>query len=397
MTSLNTKESQTIFVRSGDMIFTRSINTREGSLYKLEPGFYSVEYNDISKEFYLRATELCSQPAKIYGDVRERSERVLNTFACRGKNTGVLLHGMKGTGKSLLSRQICIDAVAKGIPVINITQPYSGPAFNDFMEKISQAVVVNVDEFEKVYSSSDDSNPQEQLLSLMDGVTAQNKLWILTVNDTDRVNEHMLNRPGRLFYKFEYTVIPESVVEEVCKDKGMPNEYIDDLLSFYSVIRELTFDVLSAIIEESLRYKQRPREVVKYLNVDLLSSADRVTYDISIETGGKRLNIINNISINEPAVEIYPDDPMNRPFLDMIKFYHPVVDESTDFDNLSRWDVNEIECEIVQIHGRRGVLELKPKNLRKKGLGKFLNTPCPEIKIFATPRKIEHFDYWKAF
>jgi hypothetical protein len=38
---------------------------------------------------------------KIYGDLNNKVQRIFKTYESRDKNLGVLLSGLKGTGKSL--------------------------------------------------------------------------------------------------------------------------------------------------------------------------------------------------------------------------------------------------------------------------------------------------------
>ena len=87
--------------------------------------------------------------------------------------------------------------------------------------------MVLFDEFEKVY----DSDEQEEMLTLLDGVFPSKKLFVLTCNDKWRVNQHMRNRPGRIFYMLDFTGLDEDFVVEYCHDNLKNLANIDGVLT----------------------------------------------------------------------------------------------------------------------------------------------------------------------
>lgn len=402
----NSREEKTIFIRSGDNIYLSSFNPTEKREFRLAAGFYSLEFDSLKEIFYLRLMGLQKMPEKVYGDVKAKSSRILNTFQKRGINTGVLLHGLKGTGKSLLSRQVSIDAVEAGLPVIFIASPFAGPKFTEFMENIEQACVINIDEFEKTYGGQN-SDSQESLLSMMDGVSKQNKLWLLTVNETNNVNKYMLNRPGRLFYKFEYGIIPPSIVEEVCIDKGLSQLQTKDLLSVYSLINELTFDVLMAIIEESQRYDELPSDSLKLLNIDMENQSYLLNPRIQIIVDNKCVYSKNNYDFNldDPQLSLDFNSKLERAILeDIIMFrkdfkndyeiWKLESEDSGEFE-FQLFDYNDFNLEIVGLNGMDGVREYQFTDLEESGTYKKEGASMPKIRVIVIPEKKKKFDYTK--
>ena len=154
----------------------------------------------MTNQLYLEGIEVFDIQGKIYGDTVKRAERILYSFMDRPSGTGVMLTGEKGSGKTLLAKMLSFKGYEQDIPTIVINQPWCGEAFNAFIQSIEQPVIVLFDEFEKVYDQDD----QEQMLTLLDGVYPSKKLFVLTCNDKWRVNAHMRNRPGRIFYSMEY-------------------------------------------------------------------------------------------------------------------------------------------------------------------------------------------------
>ena len=209
--------------------------------------------------FYLETAKPFTLPDKIYGDCEKNSQRVLNTYAQRCSNTGVLLVGEKGSGKTLLARHICMNS---DMPVLLVNSAFTGDAFYSFLSSIDQPCIVFLDEFEKVYKKED----QERMLTLLDGTYQSKKLFLLTSNDQWRIDTNMKNRPGRIFYLIEFGGLEEEFILEYCEDKLDCKEYGQEIVSISKRFEVFNFDLLSSIIEETNRYKSAPLELVGLLN-----------------------------------------------------------------------------------------------------------------------------------
>ena len=70
------------------------------------------------------------------------------SFKGRKGNLGILLEGLKGTGKSLQAKHLCKNA---GLPVILFTADWHGPTLEKFLARIKQSAILFFDEFEKIY------------------------------------------------------------------------------------------------------------------------------------------------------------------------------------------------------------------------------------------------------
>ena len=173
-----------------------------------------------------------------------------------------MLTGEKGSGKTLLAKSLALKCADAGIPTILINQPWRGEAFNSLLQDISQPCMVLFDEFEKVY----DSDEQEEMLTLLDGVFPSKKLFVITCNDKWRVNQHMRNRPGRIFYLLEFRGLDEDFVIEYCHDNLKNLANIDGVLTVAGLFGEFNFDMLKALIEEMNRYNETAQEAMKLLN-----------------------------------------------------------------------------------------------------------------------------------
>lgn len=252
--------------------------------------------------FYLTFADDFKLPSKLYGNTESLADRFLNTFEDRPAITGILLSGVKGSGKSLAAKQTSVAGLAKGYPTIIINSAHCGTGFNTFISSIEQPAILIFDEFEKVY----DDDQQEALLTFLDGTMSTKKLVILTSNDKYRVNSHMINRPGRLFYLLEYKGLDEKFIIEYCEDKLDDKTKIESIVRASSFFAEFNFDMLQALVEELNRYKESVKDALSILNVKF-DFQTRVYYDIKIFKGEDQLvtyepTVSSNPLVNETIV-----------------------------------------------------------------------------------------------
>ena len=257
---------------------------KSGNTYKVFPGNaldisdnlpagnYVLKFNPM-EGFYLEEIESFRMPSKIYGDCLKNSSRIINTFRKRDGNTGVLFTGEKGSGKTLLARQVAIES---GLPVFIINSDFKGDGFNSFLSGITQPCVVFLDEFEKTY----DRESQEKILTLLDGTYQSKKLFLLTSNDKWRIDRNMRNRPGRIFYLIEFGGLEEQFIKEYCEDNLIEKLYIEEIVRLSRIFDVFSFDLLASIVEESNRYGENPKDLITLLNAKPEYSGE-VNYSIT--------------------------------------------------------------------------------------------------------------------
>jgi SpoVK/Ycf46/Vps4 family AAA+-type ATPase len=202
------------FVKKGKtfrLTSKESLDLRE----RLPVGTYSVGFDPCASQYFLETIDPFEINHKLYGNTTRDANRILQTFKDRTASTGVLLTGLKGSGKTLLTKSNSLKAAEDDIPTIVVNQPFCGDEFNSFIQAIHQPAVVLFDEYEKVYFKP---NNQEQLLTLLDGVYPSQKLFLLTCNDKWRINENMRNRPGRIYYMLEFAGLDADFIQEFCED-----------------------------------------------------------------------------------------------------------------------------------------------------------------------------------
>lgn len=239
---------------------------------------------DRNETLYLEQVDEFNITGKLYGDVTRNAERILNTFDHRPNATGVMLSGEKGSGKTLLSKLITIEGAKLGYPTVIINQPWKGDEFNTLIQTINQPAIVLFDEFEKVYDKDD----QEEILTLLDGVFPSKKLFILTCNDKWRVDIHMRNRPGRIFYMLDFSGLDHDFIREYCTDNLNNQEYIETICKISSLFDQFNFDMLKALVEEMNRYNESPQDSMRMLNTKPEFS-DKGKFNVKIEIDGVNL------------------------------------------------------------------------------------------------------------
>lgn len=258
------------YLMQGDIINVTSTGSMQMHT-TLPVGVYTVEIPPMQGPHLKRIHDL-EAPGKIYGSSEGIINRIVSTYMDRSHSTGVLLAGIKGTGKTMIARGVCNTLAALEIPTIVIPPTMVFPQVVDFIDTIDCPCVVLFDEIDKIGRSTDDDDDeagqsQNCLLGLFDGISNCKRLYILTANDTNRINPQLLNRPGRIYYKVMFGCLDDDTITEYCDEKLINKEIIKDIQQIATRIRDFSFDILQAIVEECNRYGVTPKEACKYLNV----------------------------------------------------------------------------------------------------------------------------------
>ena len=360
------------FLKSGN---TFRVSTKEAmDLHDTLPaGNYVVKEMPMDGPLYLEHIESFEIKGKRYGDLDKNTDRILNTFMDRTASTGVMLAGEKGSGKSLLAKNLAIEGAKRlEIPCIVINAPWVGDKFNAFMQMIEQPCMVLFDEFEKVYDSDD----QEKALTLLDGVFPSKKLFVLTCNDKWRVDQHMRNRPGRLFYMLDYKGLDANFIIEYCNDnlKADLLKHTEKLCQIASLFAQFNFDMLKATVEEMNRYNEPPEDALRMLNV-------KPEFDSGNKFSMKLVKNGEEIKTTDMESTEWKGNPLQSQVKVLIKDYDDEKDEDGDFN--WEWDA----------------IRFDPSDIKKidSQTGKFVFANAQGIQLVLSKVKESSYSYFDAF
>lgn len=120
-----------------------------------------------------------------------------------------------------------------------------------------------------ILSKNNEKNKQDGPLSIFDGNKSLKRLIFVIENYASKLNEFYINRPGRLFYHFEYSRLEERVIDEYCDDKNVSSSVKQQIKSAYYKIRHFSFDMLKAIVDEHFRFPNDSiNDIIEILNID---------------------------------------------------------------------------------------------------------------------------------
>ncbi len=207
----------------------------------LPPGVYVVNYDQRRSELYLsRTADGFQLPAKVYGGDDRFVDRVVKTYQSTSDNLGVMLNGVKGSGKTVAARMVCERLK---LPVLVIREKHDD--LPDFINRVKQEVVVFLDEYEKIYKYDD------SMLTVMDGVLSgeHRRVFLLTTNDL-HVSDSILSRPSRVRYVKTYVDLDLPTITEVVNDTLQNKDMASATIEYLSQLKSITMDVVIQTVRE---------------------------------------------------------------------------------------------------------------------------------------------------
>lgn len=233
---------------------------------------------------------------KLYGLETALVDRVLKTYAnTTSGNLGILLNGVKGTGKTVTSK---IIANKLKQPVVIVSNRFPGAA--EYLNSIPQNITIFVDEYEKIFGDKKD------LLTIMDGALNSNfrRVFLLTTNNL-YVEENMIQRPSRIRYLKKFSDLAPSVVEEIIDDILLHTEFKEDLMSFVTSLELITVDIIKSILNEVNMHKESPYAFSDVFNVRMITGKYKV-YTVN-EEGAETMVATN--------AKVYPRPKFNDDYV----------------------------------------------------------------------------------
>lgn len=199
-----------------------------------------------------------SLPSKVYTTKSDDIfiKRVNTYFQKTSKlSTGVMLSGIKGTGKTVMAKVIAKNS---NLPIIVVDEDYPTGRINDFFRKFETPVTIIFDEVDKHWDTED-------LLGWLDGVqTNAKKLVLFTCNNEDRVNDYLKDRCSRVRYIRHFEANDNArFLREILRDKGIAEDKIEDTYTFIvNNFGLLSIDNILSFIDEKLLFPELSNEEI---------------------------------------------------------------------------------------------------------------------------------------
>lgn len=234
--------SKQIWLQDGN-VFSQGSSTTVSHPEGLPKGIYEVKLSMAG--FYLsKIAESFTFDYKLYGLNQKFIDYVLKTYKSTAGNLGVLLDGIKGTGKTVTAKELCNHLQ---LPVILVQS--MGDSNDKLIKYLSTAInfdcIFFFDEYEKEFKNSSD------VLSFMDGTynSIYRKVFLLTTNELN-VDPNLLGRPSRIRYKKSFGNLSEEVTRELLNDILEDKTAIENVIELTHCMNIITIDLIKAIATE---------------------------------------------------------------------------------------------------------------------------------------------------
>lgn len=253
-------EKNNNFIKAGDQIMPKP----QGMDYKLKAGkVYLLTCDKYSDELYLKEDNDFQLPEKYYQSAGDKRfiNKVINTFTKTQKlTTGVLLSGIKGSGKTLMAKHIAMNS---NVPIIVVDKSVRAGDIENFFSRITIDTCVIFDELDKYWSTS-------YLLGFLDGVKPTGKkLVICTCNDEDEVSEYLNDRCSRIRYKRDFKCLGVDAILGILTDV-MDEEKAYDVASFIADnLGVISYDNVIVFADEVINNPNESLEdILEDLNIE---------------------------------------------------------------------------------------------------------------------------------
>lgn len=295
---------------------------------ELEKAIYTVGIDDFGRFFLVKNSDGFTFNYKLYGLESDLIARIIKTYEATNGNLGVLLNGLKGTGKTVSSKVI---ATKLNQPIILVDAHIKG--IHTFLNSISQNITIFIDEYEKIFGDS------SAMLTIMDGALNSEfrRVFLLTTNEL-YVEKNLIQRPGRIRYLKKFEDLKPAVVEEIVDDVLIHTQFKKECINFISNLETITVDIVKAIINEVNIHEEGPSAFESIFNVKKLKGK----YNISVREEDGQLGELAS------SANVYPRPMYNEGHVG----YHFEIDNQSI--GKIRRVINFSTIEIEPFDGEKG-------------------------------------------
>ena len=252
------------FIKAGDNVHFKS--STEGLDYDLEGGkVYIVKSERYSDSAYLKVAPDLQMPEKVYKTENDSKfiTRVLNHYnKSEIGTTGVMLSGLKGSGKTIMAKEIALQS---NLPIILIDNSVHPSKLIDMFNKLEDVpVCVIMDEIDKFTDEYD----SDYLLRIFDGINSTGKkLVVCTCNEVCEVNQYLFDRCSRIRYWREFDELQPSMIQEILEDKLDDKDEVKPLTDF--IVNNFSCISFDNIISFAQEVNDNPQDTFEELFDDM--------------------------------------------------------------------------------------------------------------------------------
>ena len=250
-------------IKIGDQI---RFTTVGGECALISGATYTAMFDNMQDEVYLEQTPNVSLPSDMY-ETEQDSKFIKKVLAHYNKaksgTTGVMLTGLKGSGKTVMAKNM---ALKSGLPIVILSKKFPPRELTNLMVKLKdEKVCIVIDEIDKLNDRQYDS---DYLLQVFDGIsTCGNNLIITTCNNTDDVNEYLLDRCSRIRYYREFGKMSPSMIQKILEERLTNKKIVKKVCDF--IVKKFdvsSFDNVAAFAEE---INNNPTDTLEELFADM--------------------------------------------------------------------------------------------------------------------------------
>ena len=216
------------------------------------PGIYDIEITEDDIRLHFRAAQY-DVPNFIFGKkVRDSIETIYATFTRRAQSMGAILSGKMGSGKTVTAEALCNRVIKNGGVVIQVNSPISARVLELLRPAAGENCVFYFQEFTVNYSKYDNDPKkieQGKMLEFFSSQSLAKSFFILTLNDTQGLNQFMLERPGRFLFHVKYQGIDTQTLNEILthlKIEGLRADWLT--MYVHQMGKKITVDQVIEII-----------------------------------------------------------------------------------------------------------------------------------------------------
>jgi broad-specificity NMP kinase len=293
-------------------------------------------------------------PYKIYGLQTNFIDHIIKTYNNTDGNMGILMNGIKGTGKTV-SAKILANKLQLPIIILKNIGENTSIAI-DYVSTLACDCIIFMDEFEKNFSEG-----HQEILQMMDGVynSEYRKVFLLTTNELN-INENLLGRPSRIRYVKEFGNLDKETVEEYLNENLHDLSAKQTIIEFIDTLTISTIDILKSIVTEvNIHGIDKFTEYREFFNVTtesyMYTTYRGKVYVKELSENREKFTIKNFVSqleqyLNPPVVvnEVKEQTPITRLNNDFHGFCWISVESNKKFTQLKPGD-EFYEYPIVEV------------------------------------------------